>query len=130
MRRFWILVCLASTLAGGQAKPSLGDRFYQAVVKHDHAALKKLLADGFPVNARLDNGNLPLGWVVFMGGNDGEIDALLGDGAKLDLHDQWGRTPLWRRPDGTCRNAFGISSRSGPALWKPMPTAGPQCTTR
>lgn len=92
-----LLACFLSGLLFGQTPSArakaLEDKFSKAVENADNAALKAILAGGFPVNKRTSTGDLPLGWVAERC-DKAAIAMMLAAGAQVNGQDADGETAL------------------------------------
>src|SRR4030042_1502354 len=65
----------------------------EACRKEDPEEVKRLIYNGADVNAKNNNGWIPLMWAV-VGGNNEIVEMLIDKGADVNAKDNFGRTPL------------------------------------
>jgi ankyrin repeat protein len=97
--RFALLFIAFSFMAGlahpqgVRKKPTLEDRFMEAVRDRNAVALKTVLAEGLPVNKLLSSGSTPLSMVSLWDEQD-MVEVMLKAGANPNSPDRDGKTPL------------------------------------
>src|SRR5215831_11992186 len=87
----WVMACALNVgLAGSVTDP----RLLTAVSHGDVAAVRQLVKQGVDVNARMTDGTTALHWAVDRD-NASIVELLIGAGARPNVADDYGVTPLW-----------------------------------
>ena len=104
LRKLWLVPLLAVVSLG--AAGSNGAPVAEAVQNRDDARLRALLDQDFDVNVPTADGTTALHWAVHWNHSEA-ADLLIGAGAKVNVANRYGATPLWLASERGYANMVG-----------------------